>query len=132
MFTTALLIALANPGDLQMPEPPAPLVAHTVTPSVCNKPIRQRGVASHYGRGDEYHRRRTANGETFNMYAATAAHPWLRFGTRVCVTNVRNGRQIVLRINDRGPFHGGRIIDVSSGSADELGFSGLANVTVRY
>lgn len=77
------------------------------------------GVASYYGR--KFNGRRTANGERFNMNAFTAAHRTLPFGTKVRVTNPRNGKSVVVRINDRGPFHGGRVIDVSRAAATELG-----------
>ena len=76
------------------------------------------GVASWYGR--EFHGRRTANGEVYNMHADTAAHRSLPFGTVVRVTNLRNGRQAVIRINDRGPFVAGREIDLSYGVARDL------------
>jgi rare lipoprotein A len=89
------------------------------------------GIASWYGR--RYHGRRTASGEIFDMTSATAAHPTLPFGTRVRVTNVVNGRSVVLRINDRGPFVRHRIIDVSRRAAELLGFvhDGTARVRVR-
>lgn len=77
------------------------------------------GVASFYGR--RFHGRLTANGERFNMNAMTAAHKTLPFGTKVRVTNQRNGKSVVVRINDRGPFVRGRTIDVSRGAAKELG-----------
>ncbi|WP_008314147.1 septal ring lytic transglycosylase RlpA family protein [Leptolyngbya sp. PCC 6406] len=77
------------------------------------------GRASWYGPG--FHGRRTANGEVFNQNALTAAHRTLPFGTVVRVTNVNNNRQVVVRINDRGPFSGGRILDLSAGAAREIG-----------
>jgi rare lipoprotein A (peptidoglycan hydrolase) len=77
------------------------------------------GVASWYGR--KFHGRQTANGEVYNMYARTAAHKTLSFGTVVRVTNLRNGRQAIVRINDRGPFINGRDIDLSYGTACNLG-----------
>lgn len=77
------------------------------------------GVASYYWQG-----RSTASGERFNPGGMTAAHRTLPFGTKVRVTNLRNGRSVVVRINDRGPFIRGRIIDVSRGAASELGFIG--------
>ena len=76
------------------------------------------GVASWYGR--EFAGRRTASGERFNPTDYTAAHRTLPFGTRVRVTNAA-GRSVVVRINDRGPFHGGRVIDLSQAAAAELG-----------
>lgn len=89
------------------------------------------GVASWYGK--PYHGRKTASGQVYNMYRMTAAHPSLPFGTRVAVTNLDNGRTVVVTINDRGPFVKGRIIDVSRKAASELGFlsDGLTRVGVR-
>ena len=77
------------------------------------------GRASFYS--DQFHGRKTANGETFNMDKLTAAHPFLPFGTRVRVTNLRNGKDVIVRINDRGPFVKGRIIDLSTSAAKEIG-----------
>ncbi len=89
------------------------------------------GIACWYGR--EHHGRRTANGERFNMYAYTAAHRELPFGTRVRVTNLRNGRDAVVRINDRGPFVRGRVIDLSYIAARDLGMleTGLEEVRLE-
>lgn len=85
------------------------------------------GMASYYG-----YRGRTANGERHNAGAMTAAHRTLPFGTRVRVTNTSNGRSVVVRINDRGPFVRGRVIDVSTAAADALGFRsrGVARVDI--
>ncbi|MGQ3674704.1 septal ring lytic transglycosylase RlpA family protein [Xanthobacter sp. TB0139] len=85
------------------------------------------GIASYYWQGQ-----RTANGERFNPEAMTAAHRSLPFGTKVRVTNKRNGRSVVVRINDRGPFIRGRVIDVSRAAARHLGFTqqGLTHVTL--
>ena len=77
------------------------------------------GVASYYGR--RFHGRRTANGERFDMNALTAAHKTLPFGSRVRVTNTRNGESVVVRINDRGPFVRGRHIDLSRKAAEQIG-----------
>ncbi|HLP89370.1 MAG TPA: septal ring lytic transglycosylase RlpA family protein [Nostocaceae cyanobacterium] len=90
-----------------------------------------RGIASWYGYDGSG--TRTANGERFNPEALTAAHRTLPMGTKVRVTNTRNGRSVVVRINDRGPYIGGRIIDVSAGAARLLGMmgSGLAPVRVE-
>ena len=77
------------------------------------------GMASYYGR--KFDGRRTASGETFDMTELTAAHRTLPFGSKVRVTNAANGRSVVVRINDRGPFHGGRLIDVSRAAAERLG-----------
>ena len=87
----------------------------------------QTGMASYYKSG-----RLTANGERFNPNGYTAAHRSLKFGTKVRVTNLRNGRSVVVRINDRGPFVSGRIIDLTYGAAVAVGLhdSGLAQVQV--
>ena len=89
------------------------------------------GIASWYGR--RFHGRRTASGEIFDMNSATAAHPTLPFGTRVQVTNLENGRSVVVRINDRGPFVRRRIIDISQRAAQVLGIvqQGTARVRVQ-
>ena len=83
----------------------------------------QRGLASWYGPG--FHGRRTANGERFDQTELTAAHPTLAFGTRVCVRSAVNGKTVVVRINDRGPYTKSRVIDLSKAAAEELGMMGL-------
>jgi rare lipoprotein A len=82
----------------------------------------ERGIASWYG--TKFHGRRTSSGETYNMYAMTAAHKSLPIPTYVRVTNLRNGRSAVVKVNDRGPFHGNRIIDLSYAAATKLGILG--------
>ncbi|AQV95987.1 RlpA-like protein [Cupriavidus necator] len=93
--------------------------------------FEQRGVASWYGKG--FHGRKTANGERFDMRAMTAAHPSLPLDSWVLVRNLRNNKVAVLRINDRGPYHGNRVLDVSYGAARRLGFvdRGATNVEIR-
>ncbi|GJE01960.1 septal ring lytic transglycosylase RlpA family protein [Methylobacterium isbiliense] len=86
----------------------------------------QNGQASWYAVGH-----RTASGERFNPDGLTAAHRSLPFGSRVRVTNTVNGRSIVVRINDRGPFAGGRIIDLSRGSARAIGMGGVTRVALE-
>ena len=86
----------------------------------------QSGVASWYG--GYFHGRTTANGEKYDMWAMTAAHKTLPFGTRVKVTNTSNGDSTVVRINDRGPFVAGRVIDLSKAAANDIGMGGLAKV----
>lgn len=83
----------------------------------------QQGLASWYGPG--FHGRRTANGERFDSQGFTAAHRSYAFGTKVCVRSSVNGRTVVVRINDRGPFAHNRIIDLSQGAAEELGLLGI-------
>lgn len=87
------------------------------------------GLASYYG--SDFHGKPTASGEIFDMYDLTAAHNTLPLGTRVRVTNMRNGKEVVVRINDRGPFVEGRIIDLSYGAADELDMIGPGIIPVR-
>src|SRR5438132_13334392 len=89
----------------------------------------QVGVASWYGPG--FHGNRTANGEIYDQYELTAAHPSLPLGTRVMVTNLENGRAVQVRVNDRGPFVDGRAIDLSYAAARTLGMVGPGTVRVR-
>jgi rare lipoprotein A (peptidoglycan hydrolase) len=79
----------------------------------------REGIASYYAK--KFHGRKTANGERFDTHKFTAAHRTLPFGTRVKVTNIRNGRSVVVRINDRGPYKHDRLIDVSYVAAKEIG-----------
>lgn len=90
----------------------------------------QEGLASWYGPG--FHGRQTANGERFDMHGRTAAHRTLPFGTRVRVVRLDDGRSVTVRINDRGPFVRGRIIDLSLGAAKKIGLNrdGVARVTL--
>ena len=90
----------------------------------------ETGIASWYGPG--FHGNSTANGEKFNTHDLTAAHPTLPMPSLVRVTNLENGKTLVVRINDRGPFARGRIIDLSKASAQRLGIKGLAKVRVQY
>lgn len=110
--------------------PPSAVDLDTIEPPLENPIIRSlgTGVASYYGR--RFHGRLTANGERFNMNAMTAAHKTLPFGTKVRVTNPRNGKSVVVRINDRGPFIRGRTIDLSRAAASRIGMisSGHARV----
>jgi rare lipoprotein A len=89
-----------------------------------------RGVASVYGNSDGHAWSKTANGERVNPNALTAAHRTLPFGTWVIVSNQRNGKTVVVRISDRGPFVRGRIIDLTPAGARAIGLSGLAPVTL--
>ena len=89
------------------------------------------GIASWYGPG--FHGRTTANGERYDMNEMTAAHKSLKFGTKVRVTNQNNGKSVVVRINDRGPYVASRIIDLSKGAAQAIDMigPGTASVTVE-
>ncbi len=101
---------------------------YQVMPS--SRGFRQRGLASWYG--NKFHGRHTSNGEVYSMYEMTAAHKTLPIPCYVKVTNLENGRSVVVRVNDRGPFHGDRIIDLSYAAAKKLGYSdqGTAKVEV--
>jgi rare lipoprotein A len=89
----------------------------------------ESGVASWYGPG--FQGRRTANGEKYNMYDLTAAHPTLPFGTRLAVRNARTGKMVVVRVNDRGPFKKSRILDLSYAAAKEVGVFGPGTAYVE-
>src|SRR5690242_9037770 len=93
---------------------------------------RAEGMASWYG--DDFHGRLTANGEVFDMTALTAAHPTLPIPSYARVTNLSNGKSLIVRVNDRGPYHGNRLIDVSNKAAELLEFksNGVARVRVEY
>ena len=97
-----------------------------------NTSYRAEGMASWYG--DKFHGRLTANGEVFDMTSMTAAHPTLPMQSYVRVTNVRNAKSVIVRVNDRGPYHGNRVIDVSHRAAKLLEFDGhgVARVRVEY
>jgi rare lipoprotein A len=97
-----------------------------------NKHYRAEGLASWYG--DDFHGRLTANGEVFDMTSLTAAHPTMPLPSYARVTNLSNGRSLIVRVNDRGPYHGNRLIDVSNRAAELLQFKrhGVARVRVEY
>jgi rare lipoprotein A len=107
------------------------LTASLTLGSLCTPVLAETiGKASYYGKG--FHGRLAANGERFNMHAMTAAHRSLPFGTRLQVTNMKNGRSVVVRISDRGPYVRGRILDLSLGAAQAIGMvhSGVEKVKV--
>lgn len=118
--------AISEPVLRPVPQPIAP-----VPPPAPRSVLLGTGQASWYGPG--FYGNRTANGEVFRPGTMTAAHRTLPFGTRVRVTNLNNGRVAVVRINDRGPFHGNRVIDLGHGAAKELGVlsSGIARVKLE-
>ena len=93
------------------------------------QPFSQRGTASWYGK--RFHGQKTSSGETYDMYKMTAAHPTLPIPSYVRVTHVGSGKSVVVRVNDRGPFHGGRIIDLSYVAAYKLGYIGAGSAQVQ-
>jgi rare lipoprotein A len=97
---------------------PYTIFGKTYVPNVSNEPFRQQGIASWYGR--KYHGQMTSIGETYDMYGMTAAHPTLPLPSYVRVTNPANMKSVVVRLNDRGPFHADRVIDLSYTAAAKL------------
>lgn len=129
-----------GPGEAPAPTPgkggkvpatqrPYTIQGRTYHPLPSAEGYRERGIASWYG--PNFHGKRTSNGEQYNMESLTAAHKTLPMDTWVEVTNQENGRQIVLRINDRGPFVDGRIIDLSKAAARDLGVLGKGTARVE-
>lgn len=98
----------------------------------CTKPLVEKGKASYYA--DKYDGKKTSNGEIYRIGKMTAAHKTLPFGTKATVTNLKNGKKVKVRINDRGPYTAGRVIDVSKKAARKLDMvnDGVANVELRY
>ena len=138
IWPAILLVLLTGTPRLLSPEtlgwerePDAPSQAERSTVKTETVPFPQSGLASYYA--EKYHGKPTASGEIFNMHNLTAAHRTLRFGTRVKVTHLANGRFVILHINDRGPFIAGRIIDLSLAAAEELQMvpAGLAEVRIE-
>jgi rare lipoprotein A len=110
---------------------PYTIAGHTYYPRE-NGSYTAVGMASWYGAA--FHGRRTANGEVYDMASITAAHPTMPLPSYARVTNLDNGYSVIVRVNDRGPYHGGRVMDVSSRAADVLGFkgAGTAKIKVEY
>jgi peptidoglycan lytic transglycosylase len=100
---------------------PYTVLGRDYVPATTLKTYRERGVASWYGR--KFHGQKTSTGETYDMYAMTAAHPTLALPSYARVTNVANGRSVIVRVNDRGPFLHNRIIDLSYAAAHKLGIA---------
>jgi rare lipoprotein A len=109
---------------------PYTVFGRTYLPVVDREPRKERGIASWYGK--RFHGQKTSSGETYDMFAMTAAHPTYPIPSYARVTNVRNGKWVVVRINDRGPFHSNRVIDLSYAAAARIGIasagSGLVEV----
>jgi rare lipoprotein A len=124
-----MMVAACGPAAKPAHEPARPAKAAKATqPAPASE---QHGLATWYG--GKWHGRKTANGERYDKRSMTAAHRTLKFGTRVRVTNKKNGRSVVLRINNRGPYGKGRIIDVSEAAAEKLGMidAGVVPVVVE-
>ncbi len=121
---------VSTPPSTPTPPPRAAVPAPSPPrlPAPGPEDFEQTGVASWYGR--QHHGKRTASGEAYDMNALTAAHRTLPLGTRVRVTNLDNGRSVEVRINDRGPFAGRRVIDLSYAAAQRLGAVGTGRFRV--
>jgi rare lipoprotein A len=141
LFTAVLwvcvLICLACSSQSYAPPPPTSpgqpkpyrVNGRWYQPIVHARGFEQEGIASWYGQ--EFHGRKTSSGETYDMYALTAAHKTLPLGTFVRVRNLRNGKTLDVRVNDRGPFARGRIIDLSYSAAKTLGIVGPGTAPVK-
>lgn len=111
------------------PNVPYEIKGEIYEPGNDDVPLVETGIASWYGR--PFHGRRTATGEVYDMYAMTAAHKTMPLPSYALVRNPKNRREVVVRVNDRGPFKPGRVIDLSRAAARKLGISGIATVEVR-
>ena len=112
------------------PNKPYEVLGRSYVPITQDAPFTERGLASWYG--TKFHGRRTASGEVYNMYAMTAAHPTLPLPSYARIRNPANGREVLVRVNDRGPFHPGRIVDLSYTAALRLGvLRGVAPVELQ-
>lgn len=131
-IAAACLVALlaASCAAKAPPDKAALLAVPTPSPQpVRGKVYRETGIASWYGR--DFHGRKTASGEIFDMYGISAAHRTLPLGTVIRVTNLENSRSIKVRVNDRGPYAKNRVLDLSYGAAKELGFVAQGTVRVK-
>ena len=140
-IVTALSITETAGSRVKTESIPARVEANDAEPgiidrlsAVASEAVRkftQTGMASWYGR--QFHGRKTASGDTFDMYAMTAAHRSLPLNCYIRVTNKDNGKRVVVKVNDRGPFHGNRVLDLSYAAANKLGIagSGTGNVTIE-
>lgn len=111
------------------PNRPYEVLGKDYTPFREDRAFKEKGIASWYGR--KFHGKKTANGEVYDMYAMTAAHKTMPLPSYARVRNPANGREIIVRVNDRGPFHAGRVIDLSYTAAQRLGIQGTAPVEVE-
>ena len=110
------------------PNKPYTVMGNRYVPDTTERPYRKRGMASWYGR--MFHGRKTSNGETYDMFAMTAAHTTLPIPSYVRVTRVSNGKSVIVRVNDRGPFLHSRVIDLSYAAAHRLGMVGAGSAEV--
>jgi rare lipoprotein A len=112
------------------PNKPYTVLGENYEPLTRDVPLKERGMASWYGR--KFHGRRTASGEVFNMYGLSAAHRTLPIPSYARVTDVKTGKAIIVRINDRGPFHSARVMDLSYGAAVKLGVAARGSAEIEF
>jgi rare lipoprotein A len=108
---------------------PYQVFGKSYAPTASRQPYKERGMASWYGK--KFHGQKTSSGEVYDMYAMSAAHKTLPIPSYARVTNVKNGKSVVVRVNDRGPFHSDRIIDLSYAAAYKLGYIGAGSAMVE-
>ena len=118
-------------AKIDVPEEPSIIDRLNEVASNTVKKFSQTGLASWYGR--QFHGRKTASGDTFDMNGMTAAHRSLPLNCYIRVTNKSNGKSVVVKVNDRGPFHGNRVVDLSYGAAKSIGLTqkGVGNVSIE-
>jgi rare lipoprotein A len=127
--TPTPVVPRVEPIPQGAPNAPYEIKGETYEPENADVPLVETGTASWYGK--PFHGRRTASGEIYDMNALTAAHKTMPLPSFALVRNLANRREVVVRVNDRGPFKNGRIIDLSRAAARKLGISGVAQVEVR-
>ncbi len=133
-----LAVSACGPSTINAPAPsgsqprgtkPYTIRGQTYHPLISADGFSEEGIASWYGK--DFHGKKTANGESYDMYGQTAAHKLLPFGTKVKVTNLDNGRSTIVRINDRGPFIANRVIDLTHTAANQINMLGPGTARVR-
>src|SRR2546426_545176 len=130
LFCRAVVTAVRSRGLALMSPPPTRAATVISLMNLVNS-LPRRASLSAFLCGPGFHGNRTANGEIYDQYELTAAHPSLPLGSRVMVTNLENGRAVQVRVNDRGPFVGGRAIDLSYAAAHLIGMIGPGTARVR-
>jgi len=125
--TVAVLVAMSPRTEARPPS--TPTVAPSIVPALTEEIVGEFGLASWYG--EQFQGNPTASGEVYDMNGLTAAHRSLPLGTKIKVTNLKNNRSLIVRVNDRGPFISSRILDVSMAAAKKLGFLGAGVAYVR-
>lgn len=131
LSSVSFLAACSSSSRFSSEKPQKPSLKYSISNKkpAENAPISLQGMASYYG--PKYHGRKTSSGEVFDMYQLTAAHRAFAFGTKLRVTNLVNGKTVIVRVNDRGPFVGDRIIDLSYAAAKQIEMLSTGVVEVK-